>query len=428
MRKYKILILLLLIIQRISAQDSRVIKMTPELIEAQFLDQNLELIAEKMNIDIADASIIQAKLWENPSFELGDVNLWTTKAQRNTEELSPIIGKSLRTQFSLELSQLIQTARKRGKLINREKVSKEIAIQDFEDVLRGLKLELRTSIQEIIYLQNYQKILQHQEDLLKGLIQAYKNQVQQGNIAKNELVRLQSSLLEISNELYEVKTEFNEQQKTLKTLLNFQPEVSIEIEETTEKLLKDPQNIHLEQLLQNALENRADVKKANLQIDYSDKDLIYEKAQRVPDITFSANYDRASGVWKDYVGFGLSFDLPLLNKNQGNIKAAQFAKKQSEFMAVQQMNLAQHELVEAYNNYEETYKLSKEIEKEDLTKDLDFMIDAYTRNLKNRNISMVEYMDFMEAYKENKQTMLTINKNMFIQFENLQYAAGVELK
>ena len=49
-------------------------------------------------------------------------------------------------------------------------------------------------------------------------------------------------------------------------------------------------------------------------------------------------------------------------------------------------------------------------------------------NFQSRNISMIEYIDFSEAFKSNKQTVLTARKNLKLQFEELQYAIGTELK
>ena len=203
------------------AQDENTYRFTSAEIEAIFLQQNLQLIAERMNISLADAEIVQAKLWKNPTLEISDVNLWSTKSQRDGESFPPLFGSFGRnTQFSVELSQLIQTANKRGKLVARERVSKEIAIQEFEVVLQGLKLELRKSISEISYLQNYLVVLDKQEEAINKLVESYKRQVQKGNIAKAELFRLQSSLLEVENESNETKVDLNEQIKTLKALLD----------------------------------------------------------------------------------------------------------------------------------------------------------------------------------------------------------------
>lgn len=45
--------------------------------ETIFLKNNLRLLSEKLNIDQAEAQVIQAKLWPNPTFEVSEINLWS---------------------------------------------------------------------------------------------------------------------------------------------------------------------------------------------------------------------------------------------------------------------------------------------------------------------------------------------------------------
>lgn len=411
----------------IFGQDENTYRFTSAEIEAIFLQQNLQLIAERMNISLADAEIVQAKLWENPTLEISDVNLWSTKSQRDGESFPPLFGSFGRnTQFSVELSQLIQTANKRGKLVARERVSKEIAIQEFEVVLQGLKLELRKSISEISYLQNYLVVLNRQEEAINKLVESYKRQVEKGNIAKAELFRLQSSLLEVENESNETRVDLNEQIKTLKSLLSVDPLVNIEIVGEQNQVIQ-PDNLSLPILLSQTLDNKADVKLSRLQSKLANKSLAYEKSQRAPDVTVSANYDRFGGIWKDFIGFGVSIDLPVFNRNQGGIKAARITQTQSQYMEQQQVNEAQHEVVEAYSNYLQAYNFHSKVCANDFLTELDDMLEAYSKNLLNRNISMLEYIDFVESYQSTKQTVLEAQKNMQIQFEELQYRIGKDL-
>lgn len=429
MKKFSFLLLSIVFVSNAFSQNREPLKLTPTEIEAIFLKQNLELIAEQMNVSMADAEIAQAKLWENPNLSISDINLWTTNSQREgeSEVIPPVFGSFARnTQFSIELSQLIETANKRGKLVRREKAMKDIAIQQFEIVLRGLKVELRKTINEIVYFQNNQQVLTTQQESLSQLVESYRKQVASGNIAKTELLRLQSSLLEIESEVNEADVDLNEQLKNLKTLLSIDPLTNIVVVEDGINVVK-PQSIFLPQLLEQAQENNADVKLSRLQTKYFEKSLAYEKSQRVPDITFSASYDRRGGVWNDFIGFGVSIDLPFFNRNQGAIKVAQLSREQSLYQEKQQINQAQHELVEAYNNYSQVYNLYQKISSNDLLSELDSMLSVYAKNLMSKNISMLEYIDFIEAYKSNKQTVLMARKNMKIQFEELQYIVGTEI-
>ena len=430
MKKYLLLLLSIFSLTNIKAQEPQVLQLSAEQVEALFLKQNLQLIAEHLNIDIADAAIVQAKLWDNPEISVGQINLWSTDRQREGEKeaIPPLFGSFARnTQFSIELSQLIQTAGKRGKLVKQEKISKEIAIQEFEEVFRGLKVELRKSINEIVYLQAYQKVLAQQEESLGQLTIAYQKQVAQGNIAKSELLRLQSALLELENEANDTQIDINEQQKGLKTLLNVPPSVVIEIIDNSKKI-QDPTNLSLAELLAMASEYRPDVKASRLQTQYHEKSLAYEKAQRIPDLTVNANYDRYGGVWKDFVGFGVSFDIPFFNRNQGNIKAARINRDQSIHLAELQQNQAQHEVAEAFGNYALAYRFYKRVSENSLLLELDGMLTIYTKNLLNKNISMLEYIDFMDSYKTNKETLLSARKKVDTQFEELQYTVGSEIK
>lgn len=430
MKKYLLLLLSIFSLITIKAQEPQVLQLSAEQVEALFLKQNLQLIAEHLNIDIADAAIVQAKLWDNPEISVGQINLWSTDRQREGEKeaIPPLFGSFARnTQFSVELSQLIQTAGKRGKLVKQEKISKEIAIQEFEEVFRGLKVELRKSINEIVYLQAYQKVLAQQEESLGQLTIAYQKQVAQGNIAKSELLRLQSALLELENEANDTQIDINEQQKGLKTLLNVPPSVVIEIIDNTKKV-QNPTNLSLAELLAMASEYRPDVKASRLQTQYHEKSLAYEKAQRIPDLTVNANYDRYGGVWKDFIGFGVSFDIPFFNRNQGNIKAARINRDQSIHLAELQQNQAQHEVAEAFGNYALAYRFYKRVSENSLLSELDGMLTIYTKNLLNKNISMLEYIDFMDSYKTNKETLLSARKKVDTQFEELQYTVGSEIK
>ncbi|MCC8144205.1 MAG: TolC family protein [Tannerellaceae bacterium] len=331
------------------------------------------------------------------------------------------------TEFSIELSQLIRTANKRGKLVRMEKVSKELAIAQFEEVLRGLRTELRNSLYEMIYIQEYRKVLHTQINSLEKLTTTYNRQVQEGNLAKSELLRLQSALFEVENEWMEIETEWNNLQKELKILLNFPPDATIEIA-TNHTEWTDPDRLALAELIELATDHRPDLKMAGLQTSYLEKSLAFERAQRIPDLTLSANYDRYGGVWKNFIGFGVSVDLPFFNRNQGNIKAVRMQIEQSRFEARQQENVVWNEIAEAFNNYSLTYKFHTRIAANPLLTELDSMMEIYTRNLMERNISMLEYIDFMEAYKSNKETILNANKNIASQLEELQYTIGTDIK
>jgi len=419
--KIALLSIIMLSKQQIVAQD--ILEITFEQAEKQFLEKNLLLLAERCNISIADAAIVQAKVLNNSTIGVGNINFWNPNA--STEVGVPAsFGNNLI--FSVELEQIIRTAGKRKKLVNLEKVSKEIAVQEFEAFLLNLKTELRIILHETVYLQSNLNIISKQQKIIDYLVQVYKNQTVLGNIAKSELIRLQSSLIELETEANEIRAELNKQYKDLKILLNFAPEAEILILPAS-AAVKNPDELLLADLLDMAKNSRPEFLLSDLNVKYHEKQLLYEKSQRSPDIALSVNYDRYGGVWKNFVGIGISLELPVFNRNQGNIKMAKLQIEQSNYNAEYQKNAILQEVTEIYHNYKMNYLFYEKLMDNDFSEDLDSMLEVHSRNFLNKNINMLEYIDFMYAYKTTKQAVLLAKKNLDASFAELQFSINKEI-
>ena len=410
------IVMVLICKHEVLAQDT--LKITIEQAEKQFLEKNLQLLAEHYNIDIADAAVAQAKLLNNPTISVNDINFWHSNA---AEELGvpPNFGNKIA--FSAQLEQIFRTAGKRRKFVDVQKVSKEMAVQEFEAFLLGLKTELQTILNEIIYLQSYADIIHTQLKSVDNLIESYKKQTLSGNIAKGELLRLQSSLIELDAENNDVQTELNRQYKDIKVLLNITDATKIFISDTN-STAKNPDEISLMNLLETAKNLRPEFLLSDLGVRYHEKLLRYEKAQRSPDLGINLNYDRYGGVWKNFFGIGISVDIPVFNRNQGNIKIAKLQLQQSNYNAEQQKNRILQDIVEIYDKYKMNYNFYKKLVDNDFSEDMDNMMEVYSRNFLNRNISMLEFIDFMSSYKTTKQAILTAKKNLDNSFAELQFS------
>jgi len=394
--------------------------------EGIFLRENLSLMAEKLNIPQAEAMVQQAKLWPNPSLTLDQVNLWATKRQTLGQEVSPpLFGNFGRNQqFAIEIEQLIQTAGKRKKLIALEQVSVAQSEQYFEDLLRNLKLEFRKQLTQLQYLQFNKRIFQQQLGSIGELTQAYEQQVSHGNVPKGEYIRLKAQQLEIAKNINVLNKEANEAQKQLKLLMHLPPDSELIIkDEGFSKQLGSADTLGLNKLLSKANENRPDLKLSKLEEDYYHKLYTYEKAQRVPDFSLIGSYDRNGSTMLDFVGFGVAMDLPIFNRNQGKIKHAQLAQAKANLLAQQSTHSIANEIALSYQNFLNAINFRQGISA-DYESDLDKLLISYTENFKNRNIGMLEYLDFMDAYLDNKKTILDAIKEVNDMAEELNYAVG----
>lgn len=393
--------------------------------ETLFLQNNLSLIAERLNIDIAQAQIIQAKVWPNPAFSLNEINLW-----RNTgsEELPAIWGNYGRYQeFGASLEQLVYTAGKRKKMIAIEQVGSDMAEEYYKNFLRNLKMEFRNNLSAMQYNQAKNTVYQKQLQSFQNLVKAYEVQVKQGNISQGDYIRLKASELEFLNEINAIKIENNALQSEMKKLLHLSPTTFIKIDQ--EDIIPDMtavNNLNIQKAIDEVENYRPDVKLAKLNEKYNQKKYDYQKALKTPDITLEASYDRGGNIMRNFFGLGFSIDLPVFDKNQGNIKAAQFSVEQSKLNKEELLNSAQAEIFETYNNFKAVQKLY-ENQGADYQQKLDKMLESYLISFKNRNISLLVYLDYVEAYLSNKMILLDTQKELNNRLEEFKNASGQEL-
>lgn len=416
-----------LIAGSLMAQDT--LRLTRVESEAIFLKENLNLLAEKLEIPQAEAMVLQASLWPNPNFTLDQVNFWATDKQRGGQEVSPPffgnVGRNL--QVGIEVEQLIQTAGKRKKLMALEQVGVDKAKQYFEDLLRNLKLELRAELTNIQYLQLRKATFINQVSSVKQLTETYNRQVAAGNLPKAEFVRLKALELELLKNISDLDKDINESQKTVKQLLHI-PAATFVIIDTADywQLMNTAELPAVLDLVDQGKQNRPDYHLANLDIDYNNKLYTYEKAQKVPDLVLKGMYDRNGSTMLNFVGFGVAMDLPFFNKNQGNIKAAKIGVEQSKIRLKSATHGLETEIVLAYQNLANALNFQNQIEASYET-GLDDLLKSYTKNFTNRNISLLEYLDFLEAYLENKKIIMEAAKDISEKKEELSFAVGKDI-
>ena len=83
----------------------------------------------------------------------------------------------------------------------------------------------------------------------------------------------------------------------------------------------------------------------------AESDLRLQKAQRVPDPTFFGQYEHEPPDLPNTVGFGVSFPLPLWNRNKGSISAAQATLEQTRVQAEKVRAQAAADVAVAQNSY-----------------------------------------------------------------------------
>lgn len=407
------------------AQAQDTLKISRDKAEALFLHNNLLLMSEKLNIEKQKAEVIQARLWPNPSFSISEVNLWKNQT---VESSPPFFGNFGRNQqVSFEINQLIQTAGKRQKLIALEEIDITKAEQYFEDLLRGLKLELRNKLTDFQFIKQSINVHKYLAQHISTLTDSYKKQLDHNTISQATYTRLKAQELKINKEILSLNVQLDEIRKELKVLLQINPATSLEI--TMDNFSRNTQaykSVFMEKLIEEAKENRPDYKLTLLEKEYADRLLVYEKAQRIPDFTLGVNYDRNGNTMLDFIGVGVEFDLPIFNRNKGNIQKAKINIEAAKIEQNKTLITIENEILLSYKLLLKTIEFYEKIDV-DYNQNLDFMLESYTKNLAKKNLSMLEYFDFLDTYIENKTIILESQKDINQKIEELNFYLGKDI-
>ena len=387
--------------------------------ESIFVRQNLSVLAQRYNVSAQDALVLQARLWPNPNFSIGH-----TLYSGTLHEFFPL-GANDETNANLD--QLILLAGKRNKQIKLARANTKLAEYQLFDLLRTLKYTLRTDFYNIYYLGRSASVYDQEIQALQKVVTAFNQQEGKGYIAESEVVQIKAQLYSLQTEYNNLINQINDTESELKLVLQVKNTVFVVPDVDTSAVeAMDPARYSLTTLIDSAFQNRTDLLIARQNTEINKLQYSYQKALAVPDLTMSLSYDEAGGFLYNYYGIGASIDLPFFNRNQGNIKSAKtmiaFAdatQKSTEATVEENVYRA---LQKAYANQ----KLYKNIDPA-FARDFERLSQAELAQYEKRNIGLLEFQAFYDAYKQNVLQVNTILFNRVSAFEDLNFYTGTNL-
>ncbi len=382
-----------------------------------FIKNNLQLLAQRFSIDSAKANVITAKLYDNPEFGFS-----SGFYQPNTKKFFDLSNDN--REIALQLSQLIKTAGKRSKAVELAKTGVQITEFQFYDILRSLLYTLRNDFYNIYYLQQMQQVYSLEITSLQKTSIAFEEQVKKGNIAQKELVRIKSQLYALQSELAALQGNIDDVNSEFKLLIRAEPSAYVvplaTMDERPQTLIA---NITYQSLLDSAYQNRYDLKMAKSTITFNQRNLRLQKALAVPDVTLNAGYDRLGSYVKGFNAVGFGINIPIFNRNQGNIKQAIAQTESSKLQQSATQDAIESQVANIYIGAVRAEKLLNSFDPA-FEGDFTTLINEVTKNYERRNISLLEFIDFYDAYKQNVLQLNSLRYYRISQLEQLNYTTG----
>ncbi|MDO9001789.1 MAG: TolC family protein [Bacteroidota bacterium] len=411
-----ILIIAMLLFNGTVAKSQDTIFCSIDKAEELFLKKNLFLLAAKCNIDKNNALIIQSKAYPNPVFS-ANFNVYDPE-----NDIYFHNDKTGQKDFMFE--QLIVLGGKRKANIEIAKTNKELAENEFSDILRNLKFQLHISFYNIYQYQNNVTKYNQQLLLLDTLINSYELQATKGNISLKDVIRLKSVYLKINNERAENIQALNSENKNIQLLIQeqgiFSPIVNNTLLESYTKLFS------LDEIETNAINKRPDLIIGNKMVHMAELNFKLQKRTVIPDAVFNVSTDQRGGAFMNQINAGISLPLPLWNTNRGNIKAAKIDINYNNYLFDQRKNEIKAEVLEAYQNMDRSikeYNKSKKL----YNSNFEMVFKSVNENFSKKNISIIEFVDFIEAYNDALKEIERIKSQISISAAQINYVSGTNL-
>jgi len=411
--KYLLVLLVVYFPLHVFSQIQDSVPLSLDECKAILVKENLSVIASHYDVDIAEAQVIQSRAWNNPVFNWNQDMYSVEKNQYF----------NFGNQFLVQIDIVFSIAGKYTNTVRLAKVKQEGSKLMVKDILRSLMMELNESYNLLNSLQNKALIFKDVSDRYDEVIFAGEKQLQVGGISANELIRLRSERIALQTEAVQNSKDLYEAMANLRVLLNLRPTVYIQ----TLKYIPTSSDPVLSDLFLLGEEHRADYLLSRLNIKYQETNLKLQKSLAVPDINFGYQpKDRGSNYVRPYSGIEIGFEVPLFNRNIGNIKASQIEIKKAEVESVQKQNSLQNEITQSFLTMLEAKKCLKNYTNI-LLDQIELLNKDSEINYLKRNINMLEYIDLKRIYIQNRMQFLELDFQYLRAVNHLNFSVGLDV-
>jgi len=291
-------------------------------------------------------------------------------------------------------------------------------------VVRGLIAEYSNAYYTLNELQEKEAIYQKTIAQFQDVIELSELKLKLGVSSENDLIRLKTEYLSLNSVLNAIKNERIKTESELKTMLNLGGDVNLETQKVNYKIAN---NLNATYLLDSAKVYRPDVKMAEKNIQLNE--LIYKGQKKLayPDMKLGYQpFDKGSNHVRPYAGMVFELDLPIFNRNQGNISAARVQIEQSKHMFNYVSKELENQINAAYFNLINVKNTHAQFTDDMLQKMDELSINAKA-NYEKRNISLLEYIDHQRAYVENKMNWIEANTQFYQSINTIHFVVGKEI-
>lgn len=402
------------------------VRLTLDEAQARFIQTNFQLLAQHFNVDIANSAIRQALLRDNPNLQV-EVNAYNPNTQklfpfgRQVDANNPTGGTVV-----AQVQQLLDVSGRRSKLVQLSRTAMGVQQAAFEDLLRQARFQLVQSFYNVVAERRKLSFVNQERTQLGRLLASYRERLRLGTVASYEVTRLELEQQTLERDRSDLLNQLTQDQATLRVFLAAPGTVFIA--PAGEELLPPaPTTVPaLADLSAQAFALRPDLRAATQQTAYAQQNLRVQHALAVPKLMVGVDYASYGNSYPNYFGLQSAIDLPVLNRNQGNIQAAQVGIQQSG-LALNGVHLqVEQDVAAAYEQLQRVIALRQSISPDYLSRIANVSRDAVT-DYNRRLIDIVSFIDKFRAYKDAQLNLIDLSNRLRQSEQQVNFATNAKV-
>lgn len=377
---------------------------------------NLEYAAERLNVNVSEAEVTAAKVFNDPNLAVSYYN-----NENNNLQMGEGVEVELSKTFSFG---------KRGAGIALARSESELTKALLADYFRNLRAEATVSYLEALKQYELYKVKENAYETIRQLAESDSVRYRLGKIMEIDATQsrleagiLHNELLQADAELQNAFSNLNLLTGTLAHDTLFQPEAVLRI---------SPREFVMADLLSNAVENRADLVAALKNKEVTSRALKVARRDRNTDVDLSIAVSRNARVHNEEapappftgVTAGVAIPLKFSNFNKGTVRAARFREQQAETQYQQALLQVQTEVMQAYRSYQSFSKQVEHYENGMLSQARE-VIDGKIYSYNRGEVSLLEVLDAQRTYDDVQAQYIETLFNHSTALVELEKSAGV---
>lgn len=379
------------------------------------IDSNIGYAAERLNMDVADAEVKAAHVFNDLTF---------SAEYANNADWNLLMGQGV----SVELSKTFSFGKRRAN-IDLAKSEKALTAALLDDYLRNLRADAAIAYFNVLRSRNQLDIVRNAYQNIKQLADADSIRFSKGKISETNAIQSRLEAGIANNQTVQAAVEFD---KSMGDLLLFFVQNKPSHYALIGELEMVVVDYNVDSLQQIAIENRADLAVALHNVEVANRVLKVAHTERNTDmdISLGGNYNtrvrNQEAPAPSFTGFtvGVSVPLKFSNLNKGAIRAQELRVQQAQRLYEQETRRVKTEVLQNYTTYRGLCNQVANYDTDLLARAKDVInskIYAYQRG----DCSLLEVLDAQRTYDDVRQQYVETLYNRAVAFVELQRSIGI---